>query len=237
MARYDIILLDADMTLMDFEQSEKEALARALEKWGLPHDDETCAAYSKINAALWAAMARGEVDQDFLRTERFAALLRWLGRHGDAAAIGHDYEEFLGETAHLLPGAADFCRTLVGAGLTVAIATNGLPRAQRGRFVRTGLDRIIPHLFISMELGAQKPQPEFFDRVLEALHVTDRSRAVMIGDGLGTDILGANRAGLDCIWYNPRHLPLTGGAKPDYTADSYEAVLDILGIPVPAAKV
>ena len=62
MARYDIILLDADMTLMDFEQSEKEALARALEKWGLPHDDETCAAYSKINAALWAAMARGEVD-------------------------------------------------------------------------------------------------------------------------------------------------------------------------------
>ena len=237
MARYDVILLDADMTLLDFERSEAEALIRALEKWGLPHDEATCAAYSKINGALWAAMARGEIDQDYLRAERFAALLRWLGRPGDATAIGHDYEEFLGETAHLLPGAADFCRTLAGAGLTVAIATNGLPRAQRGRYVRTGLDKIIPHLFISMELGAQKPQPEFFDRVLEELRVTDRSRAVIIGDGLGTDILGANRAGLDCIWYNPRHLPLTGGAKPDYTADSYAAVLNILEIPVPTAKV
>ena len=64
-------------------------------------------------------------------------------------------------------------------GLTLAIATNGLPGPQRGRYVRTGLDKLVPNLFISMELGAQKPQAEFFERVLEVLKVSDRRRTVM----------------------------------------------------------
>lgn len=230
MARYDVVLLDADMTLLDFERSEGAALRRVLIKWGLPHDDEMCAVYSRINAALWDAFARGEVDQDFLVVERYAALLRVCGREMDPRALNHDYEQFLGEEAFLLPGAEEFCRALAGAGLTLAIATNGLPAAQRGRYARTGLGRYIPRLFISMELGAAKPRPAFFDRVLEALSVSDRSRAVMVGDGLATDILGANRAGLDSIWYNPRQKPLTGPAVPTWQADSYDRVLAILGV-------
>ena len=39
MTRYDVVLLDADRTLLDFERSEREALRRVLKKWGLPQDD------------------------------------------------------------------------------------------------------------------------------------------------------------------------------------------------------
>ena len=76
MTRYDVVLLDADRTLLDFERSEREALRRVLKKWGLPQDDPVYGDYSKINDALWAAFARGKIDQDFLVVERFAALLR-----------------------------------------------------------------------------------------------------------------------------------------------------------------
>lgn len=79
MTRYDVVLLDADRTLLDFERSEREALRRVLKKWGLPQDDPVYGDYSKINDALWAAFARGEIDQDFLVVERFAALLRLYG--------------------------------------------------------------------------------------------------------------------------------------------------------------
>lgn len=230
MLPYDVVLLDADMTLLDFKRSERAALARVLEKWGLPHDEEVCAAYSKINAALWDAFAKGEVDQDFLVVERFAALLRLYHGSGDPAALNRDYERFLGEAAYLLPGAMEFCQSLRAAGLTLAIATNGLPVAQRGRYVRTGLDQVIPHLFISMELGAAKPQKDFFDKALAALSVADRSRAVMIGDGLATDILGANRAGLDSIWYNPTRARNDGPAVPTWEAGSYGEALNILGV-------
>ena len=230
MARYDVVLLDADRTLLDFERSEQAALRRVLARWGLPQDEQVCRTYSKINDSLWAALARGEIDQDFLVVERFAALLRVYGGPDspEAARLNRDYMEFLGQEAYLLPGAEQFCRDLGELGLTLAIATNGLPGPQRGRYVRTGLDKLVPHLFISMELGARKPQREFFDRILEALEVSDRSRAVMVGDGLDTDILGANRAGLDCIWYAPGGQALTGPAVPTWRAASYGQILDII---------
>lgn len=230
MARYDVILLDADMTLLDFEKSEEMALHRVLVKWGLPTDEQVKADYSKINAALWDAFARGEVDQDELVVERFAALMRIYGEVGAPAALNRDYMHFLGEEGHLLPGAMEFCRKLKDGGLTLAIATNGLPVAQRGRYVRTGLDRVIPRIFISMEIGAAKPRPEYFDRVLEAMDIHDRSRVVMVGDSLASDIRGANAAGLDSIWYNPRGKALTGTARPTWQAANYDEILGILGL-------
>ena len=113
-------------------------------------------------------------------------------------------------------------------GLTLAIATNGMPAAQRGRYEGTHLNTLIPHIFISMELGVQKPMPAFFDKVCAALDITDRSQVVMVGDGLGTDILGGNRAGVDTIWYNPQNQPLTGPAQPTWTAQSYADIIHIL---------
>lgn len=228
MGRWQTVLLDADMTLLDFHRSEREALRRVLSLHGLPHDDHIVAAYSKINDALWKAMARGEVDRDFLVVERFAALLRAVGGGGDPKALNRDYEIFLGEEAYLLPGAMEFCRRLREVGLNLAIATNGLPAAQWGRYRRTGLDKVVPHLLVSVELGAQKPQAAFFDRALEKLGVTDRSTVVMVGDGLETDILGGNRAGIDTIWYNPDGKPLSGPAVPTCTAADYDALCAIL---------
>jgi len=230
MANYDVVLLDADMTLLDFRRSERAALVRVLEKWGLPHDEKVCADYTKINAALWDAFARGEVDQDFLVVERYAALLRLYGSGQDPKTLNRDYEQFLGEEAYLLPGALEFCQALRQAGLTLAIATNGLPVAQRGRYNRTGICNVVPHLFISMELGAAKPQAEYFDKVLTALNVSDKSRVVMVGDALGTDILGANRAGLDSVWFNPGRLPRSGPAAPTFEAADYSEILTFLGV-------
>lgn len=228
MGKYKVVLLDADMTLLDFRRSERAALSWVLERHGLPRNEEVLSAYSRINDALWKAMARGEVDQGFLVVERFSALLRALEAGGDPKALNHDYELRLGEEAYLLPGAMDLCRDLAAGGLTLAIATNGLPAAQWGRYRRTGLDQVVPHLLVSAELGAAKPDPAFFDRALERLGVADRSAAVMVGDGLETDILGGSRAGLDTVWYNPGGLPLSGPAVPTYTAADYGALRDLL---------
>lgn len=228
MPRYDTVLLDADMTLFDFERSERDALRRVMVQRGYPFTPEDEALYRKINAALWDAFARGEIDQDFLGVERFAAFMRVAGGDHDPRRFNQDYLNAIGETDYLLDGALDFCRQLSAMGLTLALATNGMPTAQRGRYERTGLDQFIPHVFISMELGVQKPMPAFFDRVCQALSITDRSRVVMVGDGLNTDVLGGNRAGIDTIWYNPRQAPLIGAARPTYTAASYQDVCAVL---------
>lgn len=228
MPRYDTVLLDADLTLFDFHRSEQEALQATLERFSLPWNDSVFQDYAKINAALWDAFARGDIDQDFLGAERFAALMRLYGGKADPRAVNRSYELALSQSAHLLPGAEAFCQALSDLGLTLAIATNGMPAAQRGRYQRTGLARYIPHLFISMELGAQKPLPAFFQRIFQDLSIQDLSRVVMVGDGLSTDVLGGNRAGIDTIWYNPDGLPLTGPARPTYTVSHYQEILDLL---------
>ena len=228
MPRYDTVLLDADMTLFDFERSEREALNKVLRARGYSTDAETVNLYLRINSALWDANARGEIDQDFLTVERFAAFMRVKGGDHDPRAFNQDYLEALGEGCYLLPGAEAFCRALSDGGCRLAIVTNGLPTAQGGRFNRSPLKDIIPHMFVSMEVGYQKPQKEYFDAVCAALDLTDRSRAVIVGDSLRSDVLGGRNAGIDTIWYNPSGQPEDPAIRPTMTAKNYQDILGYL---------
>lgn len=228
MPRYDYVLLDADMTLFDFARSEEEALREVLTDRGYPTDRETIALYLRINTALWDANARGEIDQDYLTVERFAAFMRVKGGSHDARQFNRDYQDSLGRHGHLLPGAEDFCRTLAGAGCKLAIVTNGLPAAQWGRFNASPLKGVIPHMFVSMELGCQKPQAEYFDKVCAALSITDRRRAVVVGDRLKTDVRGGLNAGIDTLWFNPAGSPPDPYIRPTYTVESYQEALEVL---------
>lgn len=115
MPRYEVVLFDADHTLFDFDRAEREALRQTLEEAGLPADGETEARYLSINRALWNRLDRGEVRREWLVVERFAALLRALGRTGDAAALNRAYLDHLGEGSYLLPGAQALCRALAPA--------------------------------------------------------------------------------------------------------------------------
>ena len=124
MPRYEVVLFDADHTLFDFDRAEREALRQTLEEAGLPADGETEARYLSINRALWNRLDRGEVRREWLVVERFAALLRALGRTGDAAALNRAYLDHLGEGSYLLPGAQALCRALAPR-CTLAIVTNG----------------------------------------------------------------------------------------------------------------
>lgn len=227
MPRYQYVLLDADNTLFDFDRSEDRALRQVLAAFDLPAGDGVAALYHRINAALWARLDAGEVTRDWLVVERFSALLRALDRPGDPAALNQVYLERLGEGADLLPGAEAFCRALAPL-CTLAIVTNGVARSQRKRFGRSPLKGLIPHLFISEELGFHKPQPAYFDAVCAALAISDRRQAVVVGDNLGSDIKGGLNAGIDTIWFNPGHLPRDPAVPPRFEADSFDALERIL---------
>lgn len=227
MRRYDFVLLDADNTLFDFDRSEHEALRLALEAFSIPCPPETEALYVSINSFLWAMLDRGVATREWLVVERFARLTAALGVDADPAALNRTYLDRLGEQAFLLPGAEEVCRTL-GKHCTLAILTNGVARAQRGRFNRSPLKELIPHLFISEEIGASKPSPAFFRPVLDALGITDLSRALMVGDNLTSDIGGAAAMGLDTAWYNPRHLPNPGPVTPTWEIARLEELLPLV---------
>lgn len=227
MARYDYILFDADNTLFDFDEAERRALRKVLEGHGFPLTKELNERYHAINRGLWARFDRGEVRQDWLLVERFAILLRELGSGMDPAALNRDYLMELGKSGVMLPGAEQMCRALSDA-CTLVIVTNGASVAQRGRFDSSPIRPLISGLFISEELGYQKPQKEFFDVTCREMGISDRARAVVVGDNLRTDIQGGINAGLDTIWYNPGRLAGDPAISPAWEAGSFRTIEQII---------
>ncbi|WP_294520337.1 YjjG family noncanonical pyrimidine nucleotidase [uncultured Pseudoflavonifractor sp.] len=224
---YDAVLFDADNTLFDFDAAEAQALDLTLAEYGYPVDDQSRSCYLAVNRDLWARFDRGEVKREWLVVERFAALQRALGGHHDPAEMNTFYLSRLAEAGCLLPGAEDLCRRLAPS-CTLAIVTNGVASAQRGRFDRSPLKELIPWLFISEEVGYQKPQRQFFDAVLSAMSLPASARIVVVGDSLTADILGAVNAGLDSIWYNPRGLPGRPDIVPTFEARTFDQVSGLI---------
>ena len=223
MLKYDYILLDADGTLFDFDRAEHQALQGVLEAHGYPFSPQVEARYQAINSALWAQFSTtgaGQGFQDYLVVERFAALLRELGEEGDPAQLNREYLTRLGENGQLLPGAEEFCRKLAGHA-QLAIVTNGVASVQRSRLAASPIGPLFEHVFISQELGVQKPHREFFDQVCDRLGITRRDRAVVVGDSLSSDIQGGINAGIDTVWFNPQHRPLDPAVLPTWQVDGF----------------
>lgn len=225
--RYDVVLFDADNTLFDFDAAEPQALDLTLAEYGYPVDGKSRNCYLAVNRDLWARFDRGEVKREWLVVERFAALQRTLGGHHDPAEMNTFYLARLAEAGCLLPGAEELCRALVPS-CTLAIVTNGVASAQRGRFDRSPLKELIPWLFISEEVGYQKPQRQFFDAVLSAMSLPPSAQIVVVGDSLTADILGAVNAGLDSIWYNPNGLSGRPDIVPTFEARSFDQVFQLI---------
>ncbi|MCE1196668.1 YjjG family noncanonical pyrimidine nucleotidase [bacterium] len=211
MKTYELLLLDADETLFDFRRAEAFALEGAFAERGLAATPEAVARYDAINKDIWRRLERGEIDQATLKVERFALLFAEMGVALDAADFSDLYLAWLGRGSFLLPGAEELCAYLA-AKYRLAIVTNGIAAVQRPRFEVSPIRRHFEAIVISEEVGAAKPHPAIFERACEALGVFDKSKVLMIGDSLSSDIAGGAAYGVDTCWLNPGGAPAAGPA-------------------------
>ncbi|MBM7584038.1 putative hydrolase of the HAD superfamily [Bacillus pakistanensis] len=82
------------------------------------------------------------------------------------------------------------------------LLTNGSPHLQNSKLTLT--PQLIPYfdeIIISGDFGKGKPDDGIFKYALSKLNVNE-NEAIMVGDNLMTDILGANRSGIKSVWIN-----------------------------------
>ena len=84
----------------------------------------------------------------------------------------------------------------------------------------------------SAECGIRKPNPRIFDIALERLNISPQD-AVMVGDKLGADILGARNAGIYSIWVTrradiPANRDHEDTIKPDVSINSLQELPALL---------
>lgn len=223
--RYDVLLMDADMTIFDFHTAEKEALKCVLEALKIG-DGQAGEIYSRCNARCWADLEKGLITQEELRVRRFYDFLEHYNMQDRADEASQMYIESLSHQSQLLPGALEAVKQL-SALAPIAIVTNGIPYVQHGRFDNTQVRGYVRELVISGEEGYYKPDPRLIDVALRRMGAA-KERALMVGDSLASDILAAQRAGVAACWYNPVGRECTLEKKPEYNVQSLIQVKDIL---------
>lgn len=222
--RYDIILFDADGTLLDFHKSESEAIREAMNLHAVAPTEENVCLYSQINDSLWKKLERGEIEKKVLIYHRFELLFDALRMSGDAKAMAADYVKALSTKGYPLDGAEEMCRELYGK-VKMYIVTNGVETVQRGRYARCGIDRYFEEVFISDVIGVEKPSVRFFEYVSEHIENFDKSRTLIVGDSLTSDMRGGINFGIDTCWYNPEGKQCPEDMSLTYIAKDFEDVI------------
>ncbi len=217
MKKYDVLLFDIDGTIFDFNKSESESIGKLMEYYGIPVTDENRTKYHLINQVWWERLERGEYTREEILRNRFTEFFGGFGINIDGAESDSIYRSFLSEGCDLIEGAAEALTYLKDSGrYKMYIVTNGVAKTQYRRIEKSGLDKWFDGIFISEEVGSQKPQPEFFDHCLEKMGRCDRENMLIIGDSLTSDIKGGNNAGIDTLWYNPEGLASSDDVHIDY---------------------
>ena len=221
------ILIDLDETLLDFTRAEAAALERALTELGAPYSEAVRQRYHAINAIQWELLEDGVLTREEALVRRFALLLEELDHPADPAALCGHYESYLEAGHWLLPGAREVLEALTRR-YAVCAASNGSSAVQRRRLEASGILPYFQDLFISEELGHDKPGPAFFEAAFARIPGFRREETVMVGDSLTSDIRGGRNAGIRTCWYNPKGLPARPDIRPDFQFSSLEALPALL---------
>ena len=220
----DIFLLDVDDTLLDFHRAEREQVIATLKEHGIAADERTADLFHVINDSLWKKLERGETTRARLVVERFEILLDQLGKKGDAQSLSQSFFEGMPRRAYACKGAAEFLRTLGARGRVYAV-TNGAKTLQRQRIASAGLASFFTDVFISDEIGFNKPSAGYVGYVIG--HIPDfvRERAVYVGDSLTSDMVCAQAMNVAFILFR--------AARPEgydgMFASSYGEALTLIG--------
>lgn len=213
----EFLFLDLDDTILDFQKAERLALAKTLESFGLPPTDTVLARYHEINREHWERLERKELTRQQVLVGRFAALFGEMGLSAQAEQVARAYEENLSQGHYFLPGAEEALQSL-SKKYKLYLASNGTARVQAGRLKSAGIIPYFQEIFVSEEMGYNKPDPAYFDACFARIPGFRKDRAMMVGDSLTSDILGGIQAGIATCWVNPHHK--TGEIHPDYEIES-----------------
>lgn len=160
-------------------------------------------AYHEINEKLWEQIRDGEIDKEYLRKYRFYdTFLRF--EVDDQELADHFEHHFLDEILkynELVPGAADLLEYLESKEYKMHIISNGFQEVTERKCVLSGIADYFETITSADSIGLRKPRPEIFQYSLD-IAKAEKSESLMIGDDWIADVKGAQRFGIDIIFFD-----------------------------------
>jgi len=230
MSKFTTILWDVDGALLDFLYSQRHAITKCFHTIGREITDEMIARYSQINDMFWKRLELGEITKAELLPGRFVQLFEEYGIHGvDVEAFRQEYQKELGNVYCYIDDSLNICKSLSGK-VKQYVVTNGVTSTQQNKLKLAGFSDVMEELFISEQIGAPKPHKEYFDYCLAHIEEQDKSKILLVGDSLSSDIKGGVLAGIPTCWYRPEGTVNPSEYIPDYEISNLHQIYDVLEI-------
>jgi 2-haloacid dehalogenase len=211
----EFLFLDLDDTILDFHKAERIALSKTIRQFGVEPTEEVLSRYHVINKWHWEQLEQGKLTREEVLQNRFGVLFSELGVAADKEACARAYEKNLSIGHFFLPGAEEAVERL-SKKYRLFLASNGNASVQKGRMTSANLYRFFEKVFVSEEIGHNKPSKAYFDAAFAQIPGFDPAKALMVGDSLSSDIKGGINAGIRTCWVNPGHAPGKTEIVPDF---------------------
>lgn len=239
MRKYETLIFDLDDTLIDNKESIRYAFKIILEKLGIEYNDNLFLEWKKFDDLYWHRFESGEINIPnkvkilenkitYLRVYRFIQFFKELNLCFENAIILNElYCNMLAENVVEIEGARELLQYL-NPNYKIFIATNGPKDAATNKIYKGKLSFYISSIISSEEVEFLKPSTEFFNFLFRKIENKDKSKMLLIGDSLTTDILGGMNNGIDTCWLNSNNIPLPEEYSPTMTTDKLLKLKKIL---------
>ncbi len=223
------LLWDMDETLLNFAAAERAALNALFQEFGFGEcSDAMLQRYSKINRSYWERLERKELTKPEILVGRFRDFFEAEGLDSTVAAeFNEKYQLSLGDTIVFRDDSYNIVKSLRGK-VKQYVVSNGTIAAQTKKLRLSGFGELMDGVFLSEDLGVEKPDILFFKKVFEEIHPEDKSQVMIVGDSLTSDIQGGNNAGIMTCWYNPEQKPYQGDLRIDHEIRNLHEVYDLI---------
>ncbi len=198
------VFFDLDHTLWDFEKNSALTFEKIFVQHGVQVDlPDFLDRYIPINLEFWKLYREEKIAKEDLRYQRLRTVFDALGYKIEDDLIhllADSYIEYLSSFNHLLPYSVEILEYLKPH-YKIHIITNGFQEIQEKKLRNARIKEYFSQVINSEMAGVKKPNPLIFKLALERARVT-ANNAIMVGDSIEADILGARAVGFHTIHYN-----------------------------------
>lgn len=225
----DTILWDVDGTLLDFHAAEYAAVKSLFSEFGYGKcSDDMTARYSEINDSFWKRLERGEITKAQVLIGRFEQFFSEYGISTERVReFNEKYQPCLGDTIVYCDDSYNIVKSLKGKVRQYAVS-NGTVAAQTKKMKRSGFGKLLDGVFLSENMGSEKPNIGFFEKVFEEIKPVDKSKTVIVGDSLTSDMQGGINAGIKTCLYAPNEISIPENMNIDYVIKDLCEIFDII---------
>jgi FMN phosphatase YigB (HAD superfamily) len=216
MHKYETLIFDLDDTLIDNNSSINYAFKMMINELNIAYSDSLYSKWKEFDNAYWHTWESGKMvipdyinsldDKiKYIRANRFILFFDYLNIDFNLAVHLNDiYCSMLGVNIVEIENANKLLNEVYSY-YEIVVATNGPKDAAIQKLKKANLINYISSIICSEEIGYSKPMKEYFDYLFNVVNNKNKSKMLLIGDSLTTDILGGINNGIDTCWFNPNN--------------------------------